>query len=368
MQGSFGKQARQDGGRSFSLRRRYLNLSLLVIASGLFTILSSCEKSDRSYSLMADAETFQQTATYVPRKVDILWIIDNSGSMKTSQDNLTANFSRFISRFQSLKYDFHMGINTTDAWLGRYNSSKVALRRLKDGTSALHSGVFVMDKDTPDIDNVFVINASQGVTGSGDERAFSAIEDTLGYAENSDFRRTDAFLAVIVVSDEDDFSATSSTTIYNNYNSSKIIPVSTYKTFLDNYAGSGNWSFNAITILDETCRATLNAQSSGRLIGKRYMELADLSNGTKSSLCGDFGESMQLISDTLIQLSSTFTLNREPDPATIKVIVNGQTVATDATNGWTYDATTLTITFHGTAVPAAGDAVVINFDPVAPKN
>lgn len=351
-----------------STRARMHVASGALMMAGLLLFITACEKGDRSYSLLSDSEAFQQSATYVPRKIDVLWIIDNSGSMKSSQDNLTANFASFIRRFQELNYDFRMGVNTTDAWLGRYNSSKIGLRRLKDGAGSSHSGVFVMDRNTSDIQNVFLVNATQGINGSGDERAFSSIEDTLNYAENADFRRDDAYLAIIILSDEDDFSATTSSHQNNNYNSSRLIPVSYYKNYLDGKVGAGNWSVNAITILDSQCRDELNAQSSGRIIGQRYVELSQMSGGVQTSLCGDFGSNLTLISDLLIEVSSSFVLDREPNPATIRVYVDGQAVTENQQNGWSYDPATMTVTFHGTAVPAAGQKVVINFDPVAPKN
>lgn len=343
--------------------------SAQLVAGTLAAVsIAACEKGDRSYSLLSDAEAFQQSATYKPRKIDVLWIIDNSGSMKSSQDNLTANFSSFISRFQSLNYDFRMGVNATDAWLGRYNSTKLGLRRLRDGVGTTHSGVFVMNKDTPNIDDVFLVNASQGINGTGDERAFSSIEDTLNDVSNIDFHRDDAYLAVIILSDEDDFSATTSAHLNNSYTNSKLIPVSYYKNYLDGKVGAGNWSVNAITILDDACKAELNALSGGRIIGKRYVELSQMSGGVQTSLCGDFGTSLQLISDLLIEVSSSFKLDREPIPSSIRVLVDGQSVIENSQNGWSYDPATLTLTFNGTSVPAEGQSVVINFDPMAPKN
>lgn len=49
-------------------------------------------------------------------------------------------------------------------------------------------------------------NVKLGTSGSGDERALSSFEKTLINPLNSNFHRPDAFLAIIIVSDEDDFS------------------------------------------------------------------------------------------------------------------------------------------------------------------
>ncbi|MFU8805618.1 MAG: hypothetical protein ACNA8W_17525 [Bradymonadaceae bacterium] len=45
--------------------------------------------------------------------VDILWVIDNSGSMCQQQSLLRANFARFIDRLDAGDLDFHMAVTTT---------------------------------------------------------------------------------------------------------------------------------------------------------------------------------------------------------------------------------------------------------------
>lgn len=339
-------------------------MSLAVTALSL----AACDKTDRSFSILSTGETFQQTVTYVPRKIDILWVVDNSGSMQSSQSALTANFSSFINKFKDKSYDFHMAVQSSDAWLGKFNNQNDR-RRFKDGVGSNHSGVFVMDKNTPNINNVFVTNATLGINGSGDERAFSSFLDTLDYSVNSDFRRNDAYLAIIIVSDEDDFSATTSTYLENNYNHPSIIPVANYVTFLNSITlGPQDYSVNTIQILDQTCLDTLNAQSPGRRIGTRYIQLANLTGGVKASLCSNFGDTLELISDRIAQQVSVFKLTREPIPETIRVTVNGQQVASHPVNGWTYDPAAMTISFATAAAPSEGDSVSITFDPKTLNN
>lgn len=338
-----------------------------VCVAVYFTMGSGCEKGNRSFSLLSDANSFQQTAAYVPRKIDILWVIDNSGSMATSQQNVIDNFQSFIQRFQSLNFDFRMAVTTSDAYRGKFIGND-NLRRLRDGAGTNHSGVFVMNNTTTGLGNVFMINANQGITGSGDERVFSSMEDVLTYTGNADFRREDAFLAVIILSDEDDFSASTSAFLNNNYNDPRLIPVDHYYDFLQAYAGQGNVSVSAITILDNQCRDQLNTTFSGRQVGRRYLDLVSLTGGVSASLCDDFGPNLQVISDRLLEMNSSFQLTREPIPSTIHVVVDGETVLEDATNGWTYDAATLQIQFHGSSVPGAGASINISFDPTKAKN
>ncbi|HCF60677.1 MAG TPA: hypothetical protein DFS52_22085 [Myxococcales bacterium] len=65
------------------------------------------------FNVPRQCDFFQQNAV---RKVDILWVVDNSGSMKSSQANLAAEFPKFIDALVSLQppIDFHIGVTSTD--------------------------------------------------------------------------------------------------------------------------------------------------------------------------------------------------------------------------------------------------------------
>lgn len=377
----------------------------VVVASAVAMIATGCSKGGGSYSLLNDASDYKQTVTVVSKPIDILWVIDNSGSMKTSQDNLAANFQAFIARFNQSNYDFHMAVTTTEAWQKKFElqnigkstystySKYIDIAKLRDGVGSSHSGVFVMDKNTPNLSSVFVTNIKQGVNGSGDERAFESFRQALNETRspNSDFRRADAFLAVVIVSDEEDFSlgattpasnesfkmcdgtSDSSCNYYKNnpgsspYNNPDLYSVQSYVDYLNTLTGSTNgkknYSVSSIFVDSTSCRDTLDTDGFTRKISTRLPALSDLTGGVKASLCGDFGTTLSLISDSIINLSAVFKLTREPKPETIVVTVNGAVVPQDATNGWTYDATDWTVTFHGSSVPAANADIKINFDP-----
>lgn len=356
--------------------RKNIARKAITIAS-VVTVLAGCNKSTDSFSLLQDSADFKQQAVFIPKKIDVLWVIDNSGSMKTSQDNLASNFQSFIGRFNQKNYDFHMAVAVTDGWEKAFNSSSLK-SRIKDGavlqkTPTLietHSGVFVMDKNTPSIGTVFETNIKQGTLGNGDERALESFKQTLLDPWNVDFRRSDAFLAVIIVSDEEDFSSSSST-FNESYTNPKLYTVQSYVDFLNSYTNATvngkNYSVSVINVPDEACKTQLSTDGFARKISTRLPELADLTQGVKGSLCSNFGDTLDVISDNIIQLSSVFKLNQEPQVDTIKVVVDGATVPNEATNGWTYNATDLTITFHGSSVPGANSNIQIDYYPKSIK-
>lgn len=355
--------------KEFSISIYFMLLALLV---------SSCQKSNDSFSLLSEQSTFKQGTSLTARKIDILWVVDNSGSMQSSQDNIANNFRSFIQKFQQKNYDFQIGVTTSDAYLAyHYNDNNRS--KLKDGARlsssvTTSSGYNIIDKFTANIESTFLINITQGTLGSGDERAFMSMQHALLNPLNSSFKRQGSYLAVIIVSDEEDFShndyqnGVSSYYFTENYNDPKMYSVQSYVNFLDSYTNSTatlrNYSVSSIYIPNSTCLSQLG---TGRKISQRYPQLSDLTGGVKASLCGNFADSLQLISDTVLDLASVFELDREPIPETIVVTVNGAFVPQGATNGWTYEAAANTISFHGTAVPPADANITINFDPKTVK-
>lgn len=356
-----------------------MNTRIGITLLGLLTLLSACDKTDRSFSILSENDSFKQSATYTPRKLDVLWIIDNSGSMSTSQSKLTSNFSSFISRFKQKQYDFNMAVNGTDAWQGLFvfDPDQSANKLLRDGADCekgntvvhTHSQQFVLNNETVDIQNVFIQNATLSICGTGNERALQSIEATLDEVKNEGFRRPGAYLAIIIVADEDDLSSILKDKVTDgDYADPNLIPVDHYVKYLNGLMGKGNYSVSTIAIDTPECKAEKETDGFIRSIGTRMFELAELTGGVKASLCSDFGTTLNLISDTIAKVTSQFLLEREPLISTIKAVVNGVVIANDAVNGWTYNPQTKILTFNGSSMPNEGDQVAITYDPVSGKN
>ena len=65
----------------------------------VFAFLTGCGGgSEPSFSLGSTGDGFQQVSS-TNTKIDILWVIDNSGSMNASQQDLRENFNLFIEDF-----------------------------------------------------------------------------------------------------------------------------------------------------------------------------------------------------------------------------------------------------------------------------
>ena len=355
-------------------------LRAFLIATIVSTV--GCGHGAGSYSILGDGTTFQQASSSVETKIDVLWVIDNSGSMASSQKNLTDNFTSFINEFSSSGYDFHLGVTTTQAYLANsiwtpffntnpsYYDGKAQgeIARLRDGVNGgQHSGFFVLDGNTLDLTGKFLINATQGINGNGDERSFESMQAALDSPLNAGFRRPGAFLAVIILTDEDDFS-NPSVRHYETYDK-PLAPVQQYADYLKTLTNSTDalkhFSVSTIAVPDQACLTKIN--NGAQKIGTRVNQLADLTGGIKGNICGDFGNELKLISKEIVKLSTQFYLGEaKPVAGTIRVSFNGLSVpeaGPGVDGGWAYNADANSLMFSGAWVPPQGAAINVAFDP-----
>lgn len=345
-------------------------LGLLVTA----VVAMGCGKASNSFSTLPTGQSFKQVASF-NNQLDILWVVDNSGSMQPYQDNLTANFNSFISSFVGKGYDFKIAVTGTDAFRGDstlsgYNSNNANLARFRDGYFS-NSGIFVILPTTPNINNVFLTNARLGVNGTGDERAFSSFRTSLNSNLNAGFLRPNSFLAIIILSDEDDFSGNGRCVncgSYQSYTASTLDSVQSYVNFLDQKTNSSGatrrYNVSNISVIDNQCLS--QNQGSGSIMGTRYMQLTQATGGVSGSICSaSYATTLNQIQNQISELSTQFFLTQTPIVSTIVVIVNGVRIANDVVNGWTYDASANSIVFHGTSIPPQGADISIDFIPAS---
>jgi hypothetical protein len=159
------------------------------------------------------------------RKVDYLFVIDNSASMLIYQRQLIESFGVFIEgvrQTQESLESIHVGVVTTDVYSGNTvptaERSCLALGGLVTTTMGAHSSEaqcgpyaeghnYMTERD--DLDVTFPCAAQVGTTGSSEEQPLKALTSAVverGEAGecNDGFIRDDALLVAVIVSDEDD--------------------------------------------------------------------------------------------------------------------------------------------------------------------
>ncbi|HEX4925791.1 MAG TPA: hypothetical protein VFV50_16980 [Bdellovibrionales bacterium] len=340
----------------------------LITISALSVATVNCGNSDFFFGLAPEDDFFEQSSTLNRiSTIDVLWVVDNSGSMSDLQQNIADNMNSFMSDFLIQGYDFQMAVIGTDAWRSGYFPADANLAKFRDGTDQTqHTGVFVVTPQTPNPVQTFVTNFMLGTSGTGDERAFQSFRAALDSPLNSGFVRRGGYLAIIIVSDEEDFSHDDAT-MNESYAQPTLHSIQSYVDYLSALTGSSGryrrYNVSTVSILDQNC---LN-QSGGK-IGNRYMELADATGGLKVDVCSPtFANDLNMLRSYLLEMLTQFNLTREPLKETIKVYVNGRLIPEDERNGWTYHADVNAIRFHGSEVPPEGAQISVNYDPAAIK-
>jgi len=369
-----------------------MKFTLLTLISLIFVlVISGCGQGSPSFSIVPGGDTFKQNAASFNNQLDILWVVDNSGSMGPLQTNMVNNFNSFIQSFETKGYDYRMAVTTTDAFLADsklngYNSAYANWSLFRDGANGQHSGVFIITPSTPNLNNTFVTNATQGANGDGDERAFSSLRQSMNDVRNPAFLRSTSYFAIIILSDEDDFSSEQrvdgSWTLQTNnpnyvpdhdYSYANLDTVASYENYLDGLTTSTGatrrWNVSAITVMDNTCLQNHVNQSPSTVIGQRYMQMANDTQGILGSVCDtSYSTSLNNIASQIATLSTQFFLNEIPQVNTIVVVVNGATVPQSSTNGWSYNSAANSVQFHGTAIPAQGATINVSFVPTNGHN
>ncbi len=345
-----------------------------LIATSAFATLVGCSKGGGSFSTLETSQGFHQADAKINNKIDILWLVDNSGSMDPLQQRLADNFESFMTDFRGKGFDFQIAVARSDAYAGlpeyRNDPEVVAF---SEGLGPDYSKVKVITPSTPNLIETFVKNAKVGAYGSGDERVFQSIFASITSPVNAGFLREGAFFAVVILSDEDDFSNPSrgeGAAGDHDYNQAGLVSVDSVVADLDALTKSTdkqkNYNVSAITVNTPECQAEHSKSAPSAIVGQRYIELANKTKGVIGSVCDDsFANSLKFIQQRIVELVSSFKLDREPKPDTIVVTVNGVNVPNSDTNGWTYSASENAIYFHGAAVPPASADVRIGFDPAS---
>ena len=173
--------------------------------------------------------------TGTPVKLDLLFMIDDSPSMQEEQANLARNFPRLIDALKNMPAglpDLHLGVVSSDMGAGTSVTAGACgdsvgdrgVLQVRDGCGLdAKAGRFLVSEAggtktnfTGDISDVFACLAMLGTSGCGFEHQLQSVRMALSgfVADNNGFLRSDAHLAVVYITDEDDCSAPADSTLY----------------------------------------------------------------------------------------------------------------------------------------------------------
>ena len=247
-------------------------------------------------------------------KMDIVFVVDDSGSMEEEQTNLATNFPMFaqlLSQYQvdGQPLDFRIGVTTTGRTVTYNVIDGFPVTEVGDNgafkDNCGSSARFLQSTD-PNVESVLSCRANVGTGGPSVEMPLLmskyALSERIADGTNGDFVRPDALLAIVMLTDEEDSSTTmDGFTLDANGNAPPNWNPQDEVDFLDQLKGNRTrWAAAAIAG-DGDCSSSFgDAVDATRL--KQFVQLANGQGTTQavfSSICdGDLTIGLKAALDT----------------------------------------------------------------------
>ncbi len=294
-------------------------------------------------------------------KVDVLFVVDNSGSMDDKQTSLGTNFGNFIQFADSQRIDYHIAVTTTsvDPTDSSYeNGSFVPM------PGAASPNPRVITRKTPNAAQVFKDNVKVGTNGSGTEMllepGYLALSPPLINTNNAGFLRDEAYLAIVVVSDAEDQSNQT---------------VAFYQSFFMNIKGFRRANmFSLSGIIPTLASAPAGCSYDPDVTGTstRVKDIVAATGGVYDEICtSNWAKALEKLGQTAFGYRTRFFLTNPPDidptkslDASIQVLVDGlpyPSVGSQGEVNWTYNSQAQAIDFDPMAVPQPGQTLTVTY-------
>ncbi|MFK7824705.1 MAG: hypothetical protein AB8G05_11140 [Oligoflexales bacterium] len=326
-------------------------------------------------------------------KVDILWVIDSSLSMAEEQTYLGANFSSFITALAASNQEFQTSVTTTDICQGiDYLDSSLDQSTLPplseracpflfggDASTQLRGsfvgedGRKVLQASDLDLASKFSDYTNVGTNGSNFEhglRATSMAVEKVLSGENENLMRSDAYLSVVIISDEEDegiglnqydpslgFNPTTEGWTTFSYTNDDLID------YLNSVKGKGKYSISTITgTREDDGSLCTSGHSSPSEEGTAFIDAADKTGGIVQSICdSNWADSLYQMGQDLNAQISQINLMKSPIDSTIKVYVNDEEY-----EHWTFIEGNNSLKFNSDAIPSPGSSIVVSYESLEP--
>ena len=212
-------------------------LSTFLLSTLSVATLNSCENRTVAKVTPNDIRVEKNVVPVEKRNVDLLFVIDTSGSMVEEQQSLLNNFPVFINELENIQGglpNIHIGVISPDVGAGDSGAcgpgqngnlqaipNQANFPELTGCTGLDGNDKFIVDEDVEgnegqrrvnyqgSLEDTFRCIAALGTGGCGFEQPLEAISQALNpqNVANAGFLRDDAFLGIVVITDEDDCSA-----------------------------------------------------------------------------------------------------------------------------------------------------------------
>lgn len=351
---------------------------------------------------LKDRDTIECDGFILDRKsvADIIWVIDESGSMDDNRKNIVANAKDFFTRAVNSGLDFRMGITSTAK---------------PDSVQQITAGKFCSEIST-DVeddggDDRFLLPSEQAIFDScienppfyensseyGLANAWTALTTHLPrqpMSANDETKiREEAELAIIIVSDE----VSEEITLFNywtdpdgnkhngvlagvnifdplaptefNINqctSSKQPQIDDFvkdwiTLFKGNHPTWGAAAKATVHLIGGVCQQPCGFAVAGPDFPYGYIELVRATGGQHADICqADLGSTLQLIIDSIVGASSNSKLQFVPMSASLAVAINEEKLDRSREKGFDYDSGANTIVLFNYPFEK-GDKMVVSY-------
>ncbi len=374
--------------RGAAPRRRHHHLLLLLALAALAAPGCNEDRTIETPPPGFRQDVFAQDAA---ARIDVLWVVDNSASMQSEQEELATSFTRFMELFSRGQVDYRIAVTTTDV----FNDEGLFIGNPE-----------IVDPSLADPVAAFQKNVKVGTGGTGHEEAFEAARraidrekqaaavvlaarqacveacpgggsdrcrDSCAAVHQPRFMRPEAHLYLVFVSDEEEQS---------------FGEIRYYQRYFEQSLGAGNEGAVSVAVIV----GDVPAPPCDARPGTRYVALAGAMGGIVGSICdATFDKQLERIALDAAGLKRKFGLSERPDTTTLELTVKyrcdtpqaqmgrceaverdcqGKPPETQGVlctppqgepDGWTYEISTNSLFFHGDSAPGLRSVLVVSY-------
>lgn len=281
-----------------------VNLGVLIGGNHIYVVTAKDQLGNSTtveikweVQVTLDPQVHQFSISSSSAALDILFVVDNSGSMIEEQAEIKNRISGFISKLQGI--DWQIAVTSTDP--GPYS-------QLSDGAFRTFSnGKDILTPQDSNPDGLLGSNIYMGTSGSGDERGINANYRVIQRAKASSTSpqarliRNSAAMATVLISDEDECSTGCSANVVS---SSPQGLINLVKTEL---GSDKRFAFHSIIWRPGTTCSTAYYQ------GNIYKQLTSLTGGILGDVCdSSYANQLSDIGTSVLNLVKSVQLKCAP--------------------------------------------------------
>lgn len=251
-------------------------------------------------------EEFIQGATIRP--VDILFVVDNSPSMIEEQDEMGQRIQSFIGQLSNV--DWRIGVTTTDVSNGSFGLQGELLdisglnKKYISSSDPNYQSHFLKTVKREESD--CIVNCAS----SNEQPLLASIYAMQKHqGDNSGFFRSNADLAIVILSDEDEMSSGPATATQ---------PYEVMQAFQQTWRNTKR--LKAYSLIIQPGDASCYQKNPNGHYGQTIDSLVRLTGGVSGSICSqNYAAPLAKIGESVRHLTQTIELSEEPDPKDVKI-------------------------------------------------